>query len=152
MLAVVMIAIAAIDARQFVIPDKLVLAGLALGLLEASFGKIGPTVANIGSCALWALVLSGLFLAFRLLYRTIRGYDGLGLGDVKLAAVAGLWLDWVSVAIAVDIAVLSALEVVLIAAARRQDITRKTKVPFGLFFAPAIWLSWLLGAVIWRIR
>ena len=150
-LAAVMIAIAAIDARQFVIPDKLVLAGLALGLLEISFAQVGPIIVNIGSSALRALLLAALFLGFRLLYRTIRGYDGLGLGDVKLAAVAGLWLDWMSAAIAVDIAALSALAFVLIAAARRQRITRKTKVPFGLFFAPAIWLSWLLGAIISRV-
>jgi leader peptidase (prepilin peptidase) / N-methyltransferase len=150
-LAAVMIAIAAIDARQFVIPDKLVLAGLALGLLEVAFAQTGSTVANIGSGVLRALLLAALFFGFRLLYRAIRGYDGLGLGDVKLAAVAGLWLDWVSAAIAVDIAALSALAFVLIAAARRREITRTTKVPFGLFFAPAIWLSWLIGTIIWRI-
>jgi leader peptidase (prepilin peptidase)/N-methyltransferase len=150
-LAAVMIAIAAIDARQFVIPDKLVLAGLALGLLEISFAQVGPIIANIGSSALRALLLAALFLGFRLLYRTIRGYDGLGLGDVKLAAVAGLWLDWMSAAIAVDIAALSALAFVLIAAARHRRVTGKTKVPFGLFFAPAIWLSWLIGTIISRV-
>jgi leader peptidase (prepilin peptidase) / N-methyltransferase len=150
-LAAVMIAIAAIDARQFVIPDKLVLAGLALGLLEVAFAQTGSTAANIGSGVLRALLLAALFFGFRLFYRAIRGYDGLGLGDVKLAAVAGLWLDWLSAAVAVDIAALSALAFVLIAAARRQEITRKTKVPFGLFFAPAIWLSWLIGAIISRI-
>ncbi len=150
-LAAVMLAIAAIDARQFVIPDKLVLAGAALGLLEAFFAQTGPILTNIGSCVLRALLLAALFLGFRLLYRAIRGYDGLGLGDVKLAAVAGLWLDWVSAAIAVDIAALSALAFVLIAAARRQKITRTTKVPFGLFFAPAIWLSWLLSTIVARL-
>lgn len=150
-LAVVMAAIAAIDARQFVIPDKLVLAGLALGLLEAAFAQTGSAVANIGSGVLRALLLTALFFGFRLLYRVIRGSDGLGFGDVKLAAVAGMWLDWMSAAIAVDIAALSALAFVLIGAARRQEITRKTKVPFGLFFAPAIWLSWLIGAIIWRL-
>lgn len=150
-LAVVMVAIAAIDARQFVIPNKLVLAALALGLLEVSLARTGPTVAGIGSCALRALLVAALFLGFRLVYRMIRGFDGLGLGDVKLAAVAGLWLDWFSVAIAVDIAALAALTVVLAVRARGQQITGKTKVPFGLFFAPAIWLSWLFGAIISRM-
>ncbi len=150
-LAVMMAAIAAIDAREFVIPDKLVLAALAFGLLEVSVAPPGPPVANIGSGALRALLLAALFLGFRSAYRTIRGYEGLGLGDVKLAAVAGLWLDWLTTAIAVDIAALSALAFVLIAGARGQKVTRTTKVPFGLFFAPAIWLSWLLGAVIPRI-
>jgi leader peptidase (prepilin peptidase) / N-methyltransferase len=148
--AVVAVGTAAIDARVFVIPDKLVLGALALGLLDISVAQAGPTVANIGICVLRALLLAGLFLGFRLLYRWIRGYDGLGLGDVKLAAVAGLWLDWTSAAIAVDIAALSALAFVLIGIVRGHKVSRKTRVPFGLFFAPAIWLSWLLGQVILR--
>ena len=147
-LAVIMIAIAAIDARQFIIPNKLVLGALALGLFEVFVVPTGSTVANIGSGALRALLLAALFLGFRLIYRRIRGYDGLGLGDVKLAAVAGLWLDWMAAAIAVDIAALSALAFVLAGIARGQKISRNTRVPFGLFFAPAIWLSWLLGATI----
>ncbi len=145
-----MAAIAAIDARQFVIPDKLVLAGLALGLLDVLVVQTGPTIANVASGALRALLLAALFFGFRLMYRWIRGHDGLGLGDVKLAAVAGLWLDWMSAAIAVDIAALSALAFVLIGVARGHKVSKKTKVPFGLFFAPAIWLSWLFGAIMLR--
>ena len=149
-LAVVMVAIAAIDAREFVIPNELVVAGLALGLLAASFAQTGSIVVNIGSSALRALLLAGLFFGFRWIYRRIRGYDGLGLGDVKLAAVAGLWLDWMSAAIAIDIAALSALAFVLIGVARGRKVSRQTKVPFGLFFAPAIWLGWLLAVTIIR--
>jgi leader peptidase (prepilin peptidase)/N-methyltransferase len=148
--AVVAVAIAAIDARLFVIPDKLVLVALALGLLQVFAAQASPTVANVGICVLRALLLAALFLGFRLLYRRIRGYDGLGLGDVKLAAVAGLWLDWTSAAIAIDIAALSALAFVLIGIIRGHTLSRKTRVPFGLFFAPAIWLSWLLGEIILR--
>jgi leader peptidase (prepilin peptidase) / N-methyltransferase len=149
-LAVIMIAVAAIDARQFVIPDKLVLAALALGLCEIVIAQAGPITLNIGSGALRALVLSALFFGVRAAYRRIRGYDGLGLGDVKLAAVAGLWLDWMGTAIAVDIAALSALAFVLIGVVRGRKISRQTKVPFGLFLAPAIWLAWLFGVAILR--
>jgi leader peptidase (prepilin peptidase) / N-methyltransferase len=35
-----------------------------------------------------------LFCVFRAVYRTLRGLDGMRFGDVKLAAVAGVWLDW----------------------------------------------------------
>ena len=44
------------------------------------------------------------FFAFRAGYRRFRGIEGIGLGDVKLAAVAGVWLDWVDLPVAVDIA------------------------------------------------
>jgi leader peptidase (prepilin peptidase) / N-methyltransferase len=149
-LGVTMVAIAAIDARQFVIPDKLVLVGLALGLVEIFFARAGGTFENVGSSALRALVLAALFLGFRLMYRWIRGRDGLGLGDVKLAAVAGLWLDWLSTAIAIEIASLSALAFVLIGVTRGKKVSNQTMVPFGLFFAPAIWLAWLFGEIIMR--
>jgi leader peptidase (prepilin peptidase) / N-methyltransferase len=150
-LAVVMIAIAAIDARYFVIPNSLVLAALALGLVEASpFGTYRRIDGDLLSSALRAVVLAALFLGFRIAYRRIRGREGLGLGDVKLAAAAGLWLNWMTAAIAIDIAALSALAIVLVGAARGRKISGQTKVPFGLFFAPAIWLAWLFGAFVLR--
>jgi leader peptidase (prepilin peptidase) / N-methyltransferase len=149
-LAVTMIAIAAIDARDFVIPDKLVLAALALGVLEIAFSGTDRLTGDLLSSVLRAIVVAALFLGFRIAYRRIRGREGLGLGDVKLAAVAGLWLNWMTVAIAIDIAALTALVAVVVGAARGRKISAQTKVPFGLFFAPAIWSAWLFGAIILR--
>lgn len=146
-LAAAMIAIAAIDARRFVIPDKLVLAGLALGLIEATIAVPHQVTAGLASAALRGFVLALLFWVFRLAYRRIRGREGLGLGDVKLAAVAGIWLGWLPAGVAVDIAALSALAAALIGALCGQRITDKTRIPFGLFFAPAIWIVWLLGVL-----
>jgi prepilin signal peptidase PulO-like enzyme (type II secretory pathway) len=34
-----------------------------------------------------------LFFGFRAGYRALRGLEGKGFGDAKLAAVAGVWLD-----------------------------------------------------------
>ena len=45
------------------------------------------------------------------MYRRIRGRDGIGLGDVKLAGVAGVWLDWWVLPVAIEIAALAALAV-----------------------------------------
>lgn len=143
-LAIAMIAIAAIDARRFMIPDKLVVAGLALGLVDASISEPDHVAAGLASAVLRALVLALLFFGFRTAYRRIRGREGIGLGDVKLAAVAGAWLDWAPAGLAVDIAALSALAAVLISGLRGRRITGKTRIPFGLFFAPAIWIAWLL--------
>lgn len=149
-LALVMTAIAVIDARYFLIPDELVLAGLALGLVQAALLP-GPTISNIATAVLRAVVLSAFFLTFRVSYRFIRGREGLGLGDVKLAAVGGLWLGWMGAAIAVEIATLSALASVLISGFRGRSYTGTTPVPFGLFFAPAIWIAWLLAEISARL-
>jgi leader peptidase (prepilin peptidase)/N-methyltransferase len=145
-LAIVMLVIAAIDARYFIIPDELVLAGLALGLVNAAVAP-AQTGSGFWLAVLRAVVLAALFFAFREAYRRLRRREGIGLGDVKLAAVAGLWLSWMGAAVAIDVAALAALAAVLISVLRGRRISGATRVPFGLFFAPAIWLAWLLEAV-----
>jgi leader peptidase (prepilin peptidase) / N-methyltransferase len=78
-------------------------------------------------------------------YRGLRRREGLGLGDVKLAVVAGAWLGWLTIPIAVELAALTGLATYLV---RRYWLGRAlqmtSRLPFGLFFAPAIWLGWLL--------
>ena len=49
-LAATMMAIAAIDARLFIIPDKLVLAGLLLALINVSVAREGQLSAGICQC------------------------------------------------------------------------------------------------------
>lgn len=149
-LAVFMLAIAANDARFFLIPDRLVLASLILGLLAAAVAQRQGDPASVSGAALRGSVLGLLFFSFRFVYRLVRGRDGLGLGDVKLASVAGVWLSWIAVSLAIDIAALAALASVLFAAARGRRFTSVTRVPFGLFFAPAIWLAWLIDITISR--
>jgi leader peptidase (prepilin peptidase)/N-methyltransferase len=47
--------------------------------------------------------------------------------------------------VAVEIAALSALTAVLVhQVVTRRTVKPTTRLPFGLFFAPAIWVSWLL--------
>ena len=72
----------------------------------------------------------------------------MGFGDVKLAAVAGVWLDWAFLPVAIEIAALSALAVALYARFRDHGFDPKARLPFGAFFAPAIWICWVLTA--WR--
>jgi leader peptidase (prepilin peptidase)/N-methyltransferase len=145
-LAIVVIAIAVIDARHFIIPDPLVLAALGLGFLNSWVAQPELGLAAITGSALRGLLFALAFLCLREIYIRIRKREGVGLGDVKLAAVAGVWLDPLTIALVVDLAALVALAVVAIRALRGQRITGKTPVPFGLFFAPAIWLGWLADA------
>jgi leader peptidase (prepilin peptidase)/N-methyltransferase len=148
-LALVMLAIAAIDARRFIIPDSLNVAGLALGLLHAAALGEGSMMGALCAAALRGGALALMFFTLRTLYLRLRGRQGIGLGDVKLAAVAGAWLGWIAMPIAIEIAALSALAVY---ATRhfilRQPVRATTRLPFGLFFAPAIWLGWLLQATV----
>ncbi|UGX96531.1 MULTISPECIES: prepilin peptidase [Bradyrhizobium] len=143
-LAALMLAIAANDARHYLIPNELTAAAFALALLRA-----GAFVPDIGVEALLWPVARAAAVALPLLllmtfYRRWRGRDGLGLGDVKLAAVCGAWLDLATVVAVIELAALAAIAAYLANAALRKERLRRTAfLPFGLFLAPAIWVGWL---------
>jgi leader peptidase (prepilin peptidase)/N-methyltransferase len=148
-LAVLMLAIAVIDANRYIIPNELTGAALALALLRG--GAIGPE-AGISS-VIWAVLRAGAIalplLALMEGYRRWRGRDGLGLGDVKLAAVAGAWLGFFTVFAVIELAALSALGAYLVSAYRHKRQLKATAfLPFGLFLAPAIWIGWLAETVL----
>ncbi|HLX98242.1 MAG TPA: A24 family peptidase [Roseiarcus sp.] len=147
-LAGLMLAIAVIDHRRMIIPDELNALAFVAGLAAAGLGR----EAAPGAAILQALVRSSLmfvlFFVFRAGYRAVRGRAGMGLGDVKLAAVAGAWLGWADLPIAINIAALSALGAVLYGRLRGHGFDPMARLPFGAFFAPAIWICWLLAA--WR--
>ncbi|GMO99910.1 prepilin peptidase [Bradyrhizobium sp. TM239] len=143
-LAALMLAIAANDARHYRIPNELTGAAFALALLRA-----GAFVPDIGvEALLWPLTraaATGLpLLLLLVLYRRWRGRDGLGLGDVKLAAVCGAWLDLATVVAVIELAALLAIGAYVVGAALQRKPLRATAfLPFGLFLAPAIWIGWL---------
>jgi leader peptidase (prepilin peptidase)/N-methyltransferase len=152
-LAFIMLAVAVIDGRRFVIPNGLVAAGFGLGLVHAGVADWPSVIEAVALAAFRGALLAAIFLAIRIGYRRVRGREGIGLGDVKLAAVAGAWLGWQAIALAIEIAALSALAVY----ALRQwvlgrPMRRTNRLPLGLFLAPAIWLCWLLEATLFTPR
>jgi leader peptidase (prepilin peptidase)/N-methyltransferase len=152
-LALVTLTIAIVDARHFIIPDELTAAALALALVDAGLeawpDAWSAVFAGVGAALLRGAVLAAGFLALRALYRRIRGREGIGLGDVKLAGVAGVWLQWATIPVAVEIAALAALAVYTVRqVAGGRVMSATARLPFGLFLAPAIWLGWLLEATL----
>jgi len=144
-LALVMCAVALYDARHFVIPNTLVAAAFVLALAHAAALDPRAPLPPVGIALLRAVESGGLFLAIRLGYRRWRGRDGLGLGDVKLAAVAGAWLDWFALAVALEIAVVAALATYLVRhRLGRRPLRATDALPLGLYLAPAIWVAWFL--------
>jgi leader peptidase (prepilin peptidase) / N-methyltransferase len=140
-LGLLMLAIAVVDGRYFIIPNALTIATLALGLVYAALlgGWLG-----IGEGLLRGGVLAFAFLVLRAGYQWFRGRTGIGLGEVKLAGAGGIWLGWMMLPVAVEIAALAALAAYALRWLAGRPVQRLTRVPFGLFFAPAIWLAWLI--------
>jgi len=150
-LALLMLAIAVCDMRHFIVPDALSGTAFVLGLIFAGLFDDAPLVEAILTC-LWRAAAAALpLLALMLFYEWWRGRPGLGLGDVKLAAVAGTWLDWFTIVAVIEVAAVAALSAFAVwRYVLRRPIAATTPLPFGLFLAPAIWAGWLAEAALAR--
>ena len=90
-----LLALAAIDRRDLVLPDEFTLPLIPAGIAVAYFIAPGlPAQHLIGAVAGFAV-----FVLVRWAYRRLRGREGLGLGDAKLLAAAGAWVGWVGLAL-----------------------------------------------------
>jgi leader peptidase (prepilin peptidase)/N-methyltransferase len=145
--AIVMLTIALIDYRTFTIPDWLNVAGATLGTVSAAVREPDAMLEAAAMALLRGAFLALIFFLLRYGYAKWRGRQGLGLGDVKLAFVAGVWLNWLTIPLAIQLAALGALSAYLLRQLLSgQSISATNRMPFGLFFAPAIWICWILGA------
>lgn len=141
--AATLLALSVIDASCFRLPDFLTLPLLAAGLVLA--GLNGPEV--LAAHALSALAAGlGLYSVGRI-YRWWRGRDGLGLGDVKLFAAGGAWIEMAALPAALLVACVAAIGFLLVKLAASEPIHRTTAVPFGPFLAFGLWIAWLYGAL-----
>lgn len=80
------LAAAAIDLEHMILPNELTLGAAGLCLLTSPLRSIGVVGSISGAVA--GLLVS--YLPF-LLYKRLRGQSGMGLGDAKLAVMAGAW-------------------------------------------------------------
>jgi leader peptidase (prepilin peptidase)/N-methyltransferase len=143
-LAVLMGAIAIADLRHFIIPNVITGPAFLIGLLDSALRDSPAILEPVAIAALRCVTLALMFLLLREVYSRWRGREGIGLGDVKLAAVAGAWLDWLTLPLAIELAALAALAFYFLARiAGKRMVLSTSRVPFGLFFAPAIWAGWL---------
>ena len=130
-----------VDLRHFIIPDVLSLPAIPVGLAaNAMVLAEGDWLAGLSSGVSGALIGSCVFYLLRAAYFRLRDAEGLGLGDVKLAAVAGAWLGPAALAPACLVASLSAISAVLLhgAFSGRHALRAGRRVPFGSFIAPTI--------------
>ena len=143
-LALLMLAIAISDLRHFIVPNVLTGAAFALALIFAVMFDDVPPAEAVSLALLRAVATALPLLALMLGYEWWRGRPGLGMGDVKLAAVAGAWLDWLTIVIAIEVAALMALAAYAVwRFVLRRPIAATTPMPFGVFLAPVIWGGWV---------
>ncbi|MBC8426452.1 prepilin peptidase [bacterium] len=133
-----------IDLDHRLILDAITLPGTALGLLLCPLLGTSRLDAVAGAVAGFV----SLWLA-REGYRRLRGVEGLGLGDVKLAAMLGAWLGWQGVFMTLLIG--SGLGTVVgVALILRRRAHARTALPYGVFLAPSAMAVTLWGHTAWR--
>ena len=136
-----LLALAAIDAEHFRLPDVLTLPLLLAGLGVAAGTGDGP--AHAAAAAFGFFLLRGLALG----YRRWRGRDGLGAGDAKLFAAAGAWVGPEGLADVLLLAAGCTLLFALLLRWRGRAMTAGTALPFGPGLALASWIVWLAGPI-----
>lgn len=158
-----LLALAVCDAETMQLPDTLTLPLLGLGILyragDGYWGELYRGRAYAVHSA-WTLGLRGTIsavataaalLLLRWIYSLVRRRQGLGLGDVKLAAGIAAWLGARQMCVVFFLAVVTgALTALAVLALRGRETTRSEgplAVPFGSFLALAGIYCAFLGLV-----
>lgn len=140
-LGIYLLTLAVIDAECFRLPDILTLPLIACGLVVAAFLPGMPLVDHIIGAVTGFAVFAGLAW----LFRRVRGYDALGLGDAKLAGAAGAWLGWMPLPSVTLIACGLGFVWIGVRAITGGKQSIREHIAFGAPLAAAFWLVWLYG-------
>jgi leader peptidase (prepilin peptidase)/N-methyltransferase len=127
-----------IDIRDGIIPDWLNLAIAGLGLVKILMtGDLSAALEAIGE----GIAVGGVFWLLRRLYFSYRKIQGLGLGDVKFLAAAGIWVGVAGIAPVLLIATLTALACAGVMQLSGRPLTAQTSLSFGPFLAAGLLLT-----------
>jgi leader peptidase (prepilin peptidase)/N-methyltransferase len=129
-----------------IIPNMLTYMAIPAGLVSALVNdgfSISEMAWNHGAAS-----VAGPLALFTLreVYLRLRGIEGLGLGDVKLAGAAGAWLGVEALPMTCLLASSAAITAVLLHRVfKPSSLHLKSAIPFGSFIAPAIVVMWGLA-------
>jgi leader peptidase (prepilin peptidase) / N-methyltransferase len=142
-LAAVSVALTAIDLDLKKLPDRIVLPSIVVGFVLLA-------VATISTADWWMLArgLIGGAALFAFYFAIVMAYPkGMGFGDVKLAALLGLylgWLGWGNLIVGAFAAfLLGGLFSLGLLIFRKAN--RKTPIPFGPWMLLGAWIGILFG-------
>ena len=139
-----LVALTVIDYRHQLLPDALTFPGLLLGIAAALAGGHSGWYAIQGIVAgagfLWLLAAG---------YELVRKIEGMGGGDIKLAAMIGAVLGWRLTFLTLLLAALAGTLWGLVLILRKKG-DRQTPLPFGTLLASSAMATLLLGPAILR--
>ncbi len=141
------VALAVIDARSKLLPNRIVFPLYGVGL-------VGLTLASWLGHA-WGAMLSALICmaAFYAVFYLIAMFGPMGFGDVKLAGLLGLYLGWISVPVAFAGILIGAVAAsvgaiaLILARSVRREPWRRMEIAYGPYLLFGALVAVVLGLV-----
>jgi len=146
-----LLAITLIDLEHRIIPDAITLPGTLIGLALVNWTQVTWLEALIGAAAGFLLLL-----LVGIVYEKVTGVEGMGGGDIKMAAMMGAFLGWKGVLLTIFLGSFLGSIAGVVTMSRGKG-GRRTALPFGTFLAPAAvivlfvgdaLISWYLGFIV----
>ncbi|WP_372743322.1 A24 family peptidase, partial [Neptunomonas sp.] len=139
-----LVALTFIDIDHQLLPDRIVLPLLWLGLLINSQTSSLDSFTSLSS-AVWGAALGYLILwSVYWLFKLLTGKEGMGYGDFKLLAALGAWCGATALPLIILLSSVTGviLAVILMLSRKHQA---QNPLPFGPYLAIAGWIALLWG-------
>jgi leader peptidase (prepilin peptidase) / N-methyltransferase len=132
-----LIVISFIDLEVRIVPDRISLPGIGVGLLFSLVARYlihdpSELVPSFPSALLGVLIGGGFLLALAWAYEALTGVEGMGGGDIKLLAMIGAFLGWPSIPVTLFLASLGG-SAIGITAMLIKGVGRRYALPFAPF-------------------
>lgn len=129
-----------IDLEHKIIPNtltySLALLGVILNFINLNFYNAIYTI------FFGALIGGGPIFLLMYLYKKIRGVDGMGMGDIKLFIVLGIWLGWLNCLLIIFISAMIGSFVGIVGILIKK-VESQQQLPFGPFIIISTLLVYL---------
>lgn len=129
-----------VDLEHWIIPDLITLPGIVIGFISSFFVPYLDPLSSLAGI----LVGGGILFLIGYVYLRWKKVDGIGGGDIKFLAMAGAFLGFKAVLVALVLAsTLGALVGIFLV--WRGGKTAKAAVQFGPFLALGVFVAFLWG-------
>ena len=139
-----LLALTYIDLDHQLLPDRLTLSGLGIGLLGAPFVLPGAPGPAFLFALQGALVGGGLLYGVAWAYEKMTGRQGMGGGDIKFLAMIGAFLGWEGALLSLFLGSLAG-SLIGLALMLGRGANRRLALPFGPFLAIGALVTLLWG-------